>query len=332
VEKCSHQNAKKFGTTASGKQRFRCRDCGKTFTESTGTLDGMRIGTDKAAQVISLLAEGMGVRPVTRIAGIGKTAVLDLMTLVGERCRRFSEDSIVNVPVKDVQADELWSFIYCKEKTRKLLSLPLATHGDTYCFVGMERTSKIVLAWHLGNRELESGEQFIAKLAHACWKENFQFSTDGWQNYKRLVRTHLGTCDFGMIVKIFSNAQDTTRYSPGTIIELKKKAIQGNPDEARMCTSHVERNNLSIRMGMKRFARLSNGFSRKFENHQAALGLHFALYNYVTVHGTLRTTPAVAAGVAQKPWTVAELIERTRDYSPPPVQRTLFESIPDSEE
>lgn len=291
----------------------------------------MRIGTDRAEQVIRLLAEGMGVRGVARIVGIGKTAVIDLMTLVGERCRRFSEDNIVGVPVKDVQADELWSFVYCKEKTRKKLSLPLATYGDMYCFVGMERHNKLVLAWHLGNRELESGEQFIAKLAHACWKENFQFSTDGWQNYKKLVRTHMGTVDFGMIIKIFSNAQDTTRYSPGSIIELKKKAIQGTPDEDRMCTSHIERGNLTIRMGLKRFTRLTNGFSKKFENHQAALGLHFALYNYVTVHGTLRTTPAVAAGVAQKPWTVAELIERTRDYSPPVIQKNWLDFLGDDE-
>jgi IS1 family transposase len=197
------------------------------------------------------------------------------------------------------------------------------------CWHGTAQQTRFGLApWKPGTG---SGEQFIAKLAHACWKQNFQFSTDGWQNYKRLVRTHLGTCDFGMIVKIFRNGQDTTRYSPGTIIELKKKAIQGTPDEDRMCTSHVERNNLSIRMGMKRFARLSNGFSRKIENHQAALGLPFALYNYVTVHGTLHTTPAVAAGVAQKPWTVAELIEWTRDYSPPRVQRTMFDDIADSE-
>ena len=187
---CSHANAKKFGTTAAGKQRFRCLDCGKTFTESTAALHGMRIGTDTAAQVISLLAEGMGVRGASRISGVGKTAVLDLMLLVGERCRRFMEDSIVNVPVKDVQADELWSFVYCKEKTRKLLSLPLATYGDMYCFVGMERHNKLALAWHLGNRELESGRQFVAKLAHACWKQNFQITTDGWRNYKPLIGAH----------------------------------------------------------------------------------------------------------------------------------------------
>lgn len=331
MENCNHNRAQKYGKTKGGEQRYLCKDCGKRFVQSTRTLDGMRIG-NKSETIIRCLAEGVGVRGTARLAGVSKDTVLDLMLLVGERCRRFMEDSIVNVPVKDVQADELWSFVYCKEKTRKLLSLPLATYGDMYCFVGMERHNKLALAWHLGNRELESGRQFVAKLAHACWKQNFQITTDGWRNYKPLIGAHFSGCDFGMLIKIFNAAGDTTRYSPGTIIEFKKKSVQGTPDEDRMCTSHVERNNLTIRMGMRRFTRLTNGFSKKFENHQAALGLHFALYNYVTAHGTLKTTPAVAAGLTEKKWSVADLIERTRDYSPPPVQRTLFDSIPDGDE
>lgn len=144
--------------------------------------------------------------------------------------------------------------------------------------------------------------------------------------------TQFSGCDFGMLIKIFNAAGDTTRYSPGSTIEFKKKAVQGNPDEDRMCTSHVERGNLTIRMGMRRFTRLTNGFSKKFENHQAALGLHFALYNYVTKHGTLKTTPAHAAGITDGKWSVAELIDRTKDYSPPPVQPDMFGWIPDSEE
>ncbi|MBC7854713.1 MAG: IS1 family transposase [Pirellulaceae bacterium] len=291
----------------------------------------MRIGTDKASAIIRCLAEGCGVRGTARLTDVSKREVCRLMLLVGERCRRFMEDSIVNVPVADVQADELWSFVYCKEKTRKRLSLPLATYGDMYCFVGMERHNKLALAWHLGNRELESGRQFVAKLAHACWKKNFQITTDGWRNYKPLIGAHFAGCDFGMLIKIFNAAGDTTRYSPGTIIEFKKKSVQGTPDEDRMCTSHVERGNLTIRMGMRRFTRLTNGFSKKFENHQAALGLHFALYNYVTPHGTLRTTPAVAAGLTDKKWSVADLIERTRDYSPPPVQKNFLDFLGDAE-
>ena len=120
-----------------------------------------------------------------------------------------------------------------------------------------------------------------------------------------------------MLIKVFANGNDTGRYSPGQIIELKSKPIVGNPDMDRVCTSHVERHNLNMRMGMRRFTRLTNGFSRKLANHEAALGLYFAAYNYVTKHGTIRTTPAVAAGIATERWTVAELIDRTSSYSPP---------------
>ena len=128
-----------------------------------------------------------------------------------------------------MQADELWSFVYCKEKTRKRLSLPLATHGDMYCFVGMERHNKLALAWHLGNRELESGRQFTAKLAHACWKTPFQITTDGWMNYKRLMAAHFSGCDYGMLIKIFSTGDDASRYSPGQIIEFKNEVSHGEP-------------------------------------------------------------------------------------------------------
>ena len=199
----------------------------------------------------AIVSSGAGVRGAARMTGAGKGTILNVLTLVGERCRRYMEDAIVSVPVKDVQADELWSFVYCKEKTRKRLSLPLLTHGDQYCFVGMERHNKLVLAWHMGNRELVVGREFVAKLEHACWKQNFQITTDGWRNYKQLMGTHFSGCDFGMLIKIFNAAGDTTRYSPGTIIEFKKKSVQGTPDEDRMCTSHVERANLTIRMDRK---------------------------------------------------------------------------------
>jgi hypothetical protein len=136
--------------------------------------------------------------------------------------------------------------------------------------------------------------------------------------------------DYGQIIKLFTTSSDDhSRYSPGQIIEIKKKSIQGNPSEERMCTSHVERGNLTMRMGIRRFTRLTNGFSKKLANHEAALGLHFALYNFVTPHGTLRTTPAVAAGVASQPWSIAELIDRTKDYSLPVINKTALERIID---
>jgi len=317
MSECTHVRSKKFGRTKGGEQRYRCLDCGKTFVESTRTLDGMRIGTATAAQVIRCTLEGVGVRGTARLCGVDQHTVMDAIVLIGQRCKEFAERTIVNVPVKDVQADEIWSFVGVKEKTRRKLSLPFRFWGDQYCFVGMERHHKLALAWHLGNRESGEGALFVNKLNRACWKEPFQITTDGWLPYKPLISNHMRQADYGMLIKIYGPSQETTRYSPAQIIEVKRKVCRGNPEEERMCTSHVERGNLNLRMTLKRWTRLTNCFSRKWENHEAALGLYFANYNWVVRHGALRTTPAVAAGLADRPWTVAELIERTATCDPP---------------
>lgn len=326
---CAHEHRQKFGKTSSGEQRFRCNDCRKTFTEGTSTLAGMRIGTDKAAQVVSGMMEGLSIRSLSRLSGLSKNTIQDLLLLVGGRCKRFMEDTVVGVPVQDVQADELWSFIYCKEKTRRKLSLPLLSYGDQYCFVGMERHHKMVLAWHLGNRDAGVGAKFVRKLAHACWSQRFQITTDGWLAYKPLIRHLLPQASYGMLIKVYGPSQDTVRYSPAQIIEVKYKPISGTPTEERMCTSHVERSNLSIRMGLRRFTRLTNGFSRKFANHEAALGLYFAHYNFCKRHGTLKTAPAVAACLTDERWSVADLIDRTTGYGPPTAFEAFLNTLPD---
>ncbi len=328
---CSHDRSKKHGKTETGAQRYRCLDCGKTYVESTRSLDGMRVGLDKAEQTIRCMMEGLSVRATARLAGVAKDTVLDLLVLIGGRCKRFSEATLVDVPVKDVEADELWSFVGCKEKTRKELSLPIRKFGDQYCFIGLERSTKLVLAWHLGMRETGNGEWFIEKLSHACWKKPFQITTDGWLPYKPAISWGMPHAHYGVLVKIYRPTQDTGRYSPAAIQQIKRKKLRGNPDEDRMCTSMVERHNLSLRMGLRRFTRLTNGFSRKIENHEAALGLYFAHYNWVKRHGTLKTTPAVASGLAEKPWSIGELIEQTMSYNPPSSLRLFLDSLPDEE-
>jgi transposase-like protein/IS1 family transposase len=315
---CNHVRNRKDGSTKVGTQRYRCCDCGKRFTESTSTLGGMRIGVEKSAQIVHCMMEGVGVRGTARLAGICPNTVLDTLVLVGQRCKAFTEGELVGVPVKDVQCDELWSYVGMKERTRKLNSLPVGIVGDSYCFVGLERNHKLALAWHMGDRTHENGVAFVRKLARACSQdERLQISTDGWMAYKHLIPNHFRGADYGMIIKIFGASHDSGRYSPAAIIETKRKTIKGSPDESRINTSHVERHNLTMRMQLRRFTRLTNGFSRKHANHEAALGLYFAHYNYVQKHGTIRTTPAVAAGLTDKPWTAAELIERTADYNPP---------------
>lgn len=317
MENCTHQNNKRDGRTKAGTQRYRCLDCGRKFTDSTSKLQGMRIGTDKAAQIVRCMCEGVGIRGTARLAGVAKDTVLDVLGIIGQRCRLFLDDTIFNVPVKDVQADELWSFVFCKDKTRKALSLPTQFYGDKYCYVGMERHHKLVLAWHIGSRDMEDGRDFLLKLNRACWQNKFQLTTDGWAAYKRLTPRCLPRADLGILIKVYGKSSDTIRYSPAPIIEIKHKVGWGQPDLTRSCTSHVERGNLTVRMGLKRFTRLTNGFSRKLFNHEAALGLHFAHYNFVARHSTLKTTPAVAAGIASDRWSVEQLIETTAAYNAP---------------
>ncbi len=327
-ETCTHERAQKYGKTKCGEQRYRCHSCGKTYVESTKALDGMRIGVDKSAQIISMLCEGLSIRATARLSNTAPNTIMELLLIAGARCQRYMHDMHVNVPVENVQIDEIWSFVGCKERTRKRLSKPTGSCGDTYCFTALEGNSKLLVTYHIGERSGEEGWRFVRKLARACADEKFTIASDGWRPYKHLIPNHFRKVDYGMVVKIFSSAQESNRYSPGHIIEIKRKVIAGNPDEASLNTSHCERMNLSIRMGMRRFTRLTNGFSKSHEHHEAALALFFCHYNYVAKHGTLRTTPAVAAKLTDRPWTVAEMIERTANYvKPEPPKVTLAQVL-----
>nr|WP_254507839.1 hypothetical protein [Anatilimnocola floriformis] len=314
--------------TKCGTQRYKCLECGKRFTHSTKVLSGMRLGVEKSAQVISMLCEGLSIRATSRLSGVCKDTILELLLTVGQRCKTFLENVIVGQPVKDVSVDELWSFCMMKERTRKINSLPVGSCGDNYCYVGFERNTRLILAWHSGERTHQNGLEFVQKLQRACEKGRCQISSDGWKPYKHLIPNHFPNADYGMVIKIFASAGDQTRYSPAKIVEMKLRTIAGKPDESRMNTSHSERFNLTIRMGMRRFTRLTNGFSKSHEHHEAALALFFMHYNYVAMHGTIKSTPAQAAGLADRQWTIAEMIEAVGTYvKPEPKRPSIIEAI-----
>jgi IS1 family transposase/transposase-like protein len=308
---CRHGHLIGWGKDRYGNTRKRCKDCGKTFAQvPERPLGSMRISLERATLVLSLLVEGSSIRSAERVTGMHRDTICSLLRRAGAKCETLLNQLVTGVPVKDVQADELWCFVGMKEKTKTKLKLSDPNLGDAYTFVGMERHSKLVLAWHLGRRTSADTSTFTAKLS-AATAGDFQLSTDGFNAYPMAVEQHLGgRVDFAQIIKTFEgNGQDSERrYSPPSIIGVEKIAIQGEPEKDRVCTSHVERQNLHIRMQMRRFTRLTNAFSRKRENLRAALALHFAAYNFCWMHSAIRMTPAMSAGIVRKPWAVRDLL------------------------
>jgi transposase-like protein/IS1 family transposase len=297
----------RFGKHRNGLRRFRCPKCKRTFTEAhTKTLGAMNIPWDKALLAVQLLLEGNSIRSTERISGLDKNTIMRVLVLAGEKCEKVSDELIRNVPVKDVEADEIWSFIGKKEKRVKADDDP--TFGDAYCFVGIERTTKLVLAWHLGRRTARDTGAFIEKVNEATAGE-FQITTDGFRPYREAVSYSLGTrVDFAQLIKVYSaSTEGEHRYSPADVVSTEVVPVIGRPDPDKICTSHVERQNLTMRMQIRRFTRLTNAFSKKWENHYAALSLYFAYYNFVRIHSTLRVTPAMETGLTDHVWSLREL-------------------------
>lgn len=313
---CTHESYKRHGRDRKGQQRYRCRNCGTTWTEErTRPLGTMRISLDRAVMCLRLLLEGNSIRSVERLTGTNRNTIMDLLVLVGHCCRRYMDKTMRDIVVQEVQADEIWSFVGCKERNREKLGLGFR-YGDQYCYVGIERHSKLVLAWHSGRRNDLDSRKFIDKLGRATAMVPFELYTDGWGPYRSQIpgRFRRHRVNFAQLIKTYTSSQDETRYSPAQIASVRRRQVCGHPDMDSVCTSHVERHNLSMRMGIRRFARLTNAFSKRIENHVAALGLYFAHYNFVKRHGTLGTTPAVEHGITDHEWTMRELLETVADY------------------
>ena len=305
---------RKIGFTKAGTQRFRCDSCHKSFSPEK-PLGAMRLPMDTAVSVIHQLLEGSSVRSTSRLTGVDLKTILALLVHVGDGCKKMMEAKFVDVCVNDVQADEIWSFIGCKEKTRVAKDFG-DIYGDCYTFVAIERTSKLIVAWHMGKRSPHDTQIFADKLDNAT-SGRFQLTTDGWPSYRTAIPATFGSrVDFMTLVKTYGidGVEEQRRYSPPVVTGINFETIMGNPAQDAACTSHIERSNLSLRMSTRRFTRLTNGFSKKWANHQAALALWFAFYNFGRVHMTLKETPAMASGLADHVWTIRELIEESAKF------------------
>lgn len=305
--------AKRFGYDRKRNQRFRCHICKKTWIEAQPKMLGaMRIDEVKALLALQLLVEGCSIRTIERITGIGKTAIINLLILAGEKCQKVMSEKVRNVNLEFVEADEIWAYV-AKKEAHKRTEEDKANDkiGDAYTFVAIDAKTKLVACYQLGRRDIPTALQFTTKLQAAA-ADRFQLTTDGLAAYVAAVEETFGAdIDFAQLVKSYKSDESGNierRYSPGDFIAAKKVAITGNPLDEFVSTSYVERQNLTMRMMMRRLTRLTNAFSKKWENLDKALALHFAFYNFCRVHKTLRVTPAMEAGLTSHVWSIAELL------------------------
>jgi transposase-like protein/IS1 family transposase len=302
--------AKKNGKDRTSAQKFRCAVCGRIFTDKP-KLEGKKLAADKIELCIRLLVEGNSVRSTERISGVHRDTILRLLETVGERCLMLQETLVKGVKVANVEADEIWAYVGMKQKTANAQGRIDEPIGSVYTFTAIEKDSKLIVAWHLGKRTEQDALIFLEKLYAATeTTKRFQMSTDAFRGYDHTVNEVLGTkVDYAQIIKLYrATRPDEARYSPSECIGIKKKVVCGNPLMEKVSTSIVERSNLTMRMSMRRLTRLTNGFSKKFDNLNYALALFFAYYNFCRIHKSLRCTPAMEAGIAKRVWNLKELI------------------------
>ena len=298
-----------FGTHRNGLRRFRCGECGKTFTEPhKKPLGSMTVPMESAILALRMLLEGSSIRSTERTTGVHRDTILRLLVKAGEKAETVMGRLIRNVPVRDVEVDEVWAFIGKKEKRVK--PDEDQNMGDCYTFVAIERNTKLVLNVAMGKRDKVTTDIFIEGLRDAIQPGcHFQITSDGFAPYKNSIPDTFGNLDFAMLIKVYRSSQEgEKRYSPAEVESVEVVPVCGRPDPERICTSIIERSNLSLRMGQRRWTRLTNGFSKKWENHAAAMMLWYAYYNFCRVHKSLRVTPAMEAGIADHVWSIEELL------------------------
>ena len=268
------------------------------------------LSTPKRVAIVSALVEGVGIRATARMVGVSKDTVMKLWRELGEACIRYQDEALRDLPCKRLQVDEIWSFVYAKEKNVPAERKGTFGFGDVWTFTAIDAETKLVPSFLVGMRDAGCATEFLNDLAGRL-ASRVQLTSDGHKMYLSAVEDAFGgDIDFAQLVKIYGAAPEgpEVRYSPAQCLGTQKTAITGCPDPKHVSTSYVERANLTMRMSIRRFTRLTNAFSKKLENHAAALGLFFMHYNFCRIHQTLRVTPAMAAGVSARVWEVADLV------------------------
>lgn len=269
-----------------------------------------RLSTEDRAKVVAALVEGNSLRATSRITGIARMTVEKLLRDLGAACQQFHDETVRNLNTKHVQADEIWAFCYAKRRTVQNDPTILERNpeaGDVWTWTAIDADSKLMISWLVGDRQPRTAYAFMQDVASRV-KDRVQVTTDGLHAYAPAIEGAFGDdVDYATLTKIY-HAQSDQRYSPPRLKSSIRATLKGQPDAGHISTSFVERSNLTMRMHMRRFTRLTNGFSKKVSMHEASVALHFTYYNFCKVHGSLRVTPAMEAGISDHVWEIEELV------------------------
>jgi IS1 family transposase len=264
-----------------------------------------KLSTAKRVQIISALVEGNSLRSTSRMAEVSINTVTKLLVTLGTVCAEYHDAHVQNLKARRIQIDEIWSFVGSKQKN--VPESKQGQWGDLWTWTAIDADTKLIISYLVGARTTPNAYQLVWDVAARVITNRPHISTDGLAWYTGAIEESMPWADFGMIRKTYA-AEATGRYSPAQFVSARKEVIKGDPDPRHISTSIVERNNLTMRMSMRRFTRLTNGFSKKAQNHAHAVALHFMHYNFVRVHKTLRVTPAMEAGLTTQPWTFEDLV------------------------
>jgi IS1 family transposase len=270
-----------------------------------------KLHIEKQKQVIACLVEGNSIRATVRMTGVAKNTIVKLLADVGKACADYQDNALRNIPCRRIQCDEIWSFCGMKEKNVPDEYKGQLGYGDAWTFVALCADSKLAVSWLVGRRDLATATTFMKDVAGRL-KNRVQLTTDGHRPYLNAVDDAFGKdIDFAQLIKLYGNEGgrgSEAKYSPAQCTGAIKKRIQGKPDMKHVSTSYVERQNLTMRMSMRRFTRLTNAFSKKIENLAYAVALHFMYYNFCRIHQTLRVTPAMEAGIIERVWDIEDIL------------------------
>jgi IS1 family transposase len=269
-----------------------------------------KLDRDARSKILHLLCEGSSIRAVTRLTGASKNTVVKLMIDAGKACAAYHDEHVRNLKAKRVQVDEIWSFTYAKQKNVAKAKFAPANAGDTWTWTAIDADNKLMISWLVGGRDGAYAMAFMDDLRSRL-ANRVQLTSDGHRAYLEAAEGAFGgDVDYAQLVKIYGASPESMkgRYSPAECTGAIKTSIEGNPDPKHISTSFAERQNLNMRMYMRRFTRLTNAFSKKVENHMWSVALFTTFYNFVRIHKTLRVTPAMAAGVTDRLWEIGDIV------------------------